>query len=108
MSIQRYAVNPHLMSGLTRQVHLPNSSGDWVQYEDHVEAVEAAKRHTYERLTRHDMHSGLACLTNYQAGQADERARIYQAVEALIDDGKEYQAVMLRNVLSIIDGEEDA
>lgn len=42
-------------------------------------ALRACEKRVYEKLTRHDMHSGLACLTNYQAGLRDAR----EAVAAL-------------------------
>ena len=33
------------------------------------------REYQQQRLTNHDMHSGLACLTNYQQGQRDEREK---------------------------------
>jgi hypothetical protein len=34
------------------------------------------REYQQQRLTNHDMHSGLACLTNYEQGQRDERERL--------------------------------
>jgi len=38
--------------------------------------LRACEKRVYERLTRHDQHSGLACLTNYEAGYADGLAAL--------------------------------
>ena len=45
-------------------------------------AFQRGREYQQKRLTNHDMHSGLACLTNYEQGQRDEREACIAAVEA--------------------------
>lgn len=104
-SIQRYIIKAH------EGGHIKHDNGGWVTYADARAWVEREVQEAEQRGWKEGMTwriGGPSAAEYWESkGAADEQARIYKAVEALIDDGKEYQAVMLRNVLSIIDGNED-
>jgi hypothetical protein len=63
----------------------PKSNGRFVTYADHVEALALAyqrgREYQQKKLTNHDMHSGLACLTNYGQGQRDMLAKCIALIE---------------------------
>jgi len=54
--------------------------GPFVLASDAEAAIAAAEQrgreYEHKRLTNHDMHSGLACLTNYAQGQRDMLTRL--------------------------------
>ncbi len=59
------------------------------------------REYQQQRLTNHDMHSGLACLTNYEQGQRDERERIRTGVTGLQLDNA--GCVDYADLLAVID-----
>jgi hypothetical protein len=54
-----------------------------------ADAFTRGREYQQERLTNHDMHSGYACLTNYEQGQRDERNAAHE--RALADADRHYE-----------------
>ena len=65
------------------------------------------REYQQQRLTNHDMHSGLACLTNYEQGQRDEREACIALVETVAQSGAYIDYVEIDSVIAAIRARSD-